>query len=163
MLDGLLSPNIFLYCHAGLPFTPHYHTLLKKRTTLPVWEYKEKFLEIINTHQTLVLVGETGSGKTTQVSPLPWAHRMFNRTSVFLQFCFSCGDVYIEALSFARFRNGVSSGCGRAERRAWHVRSRVEWPPCPCRHVSLKRWTVHSDRKSATAFDSKTVRQQKHC
>ena len=99
MLDGLLSPNIFLYCHAGLPFTPHYHTLLKKRTTLPVWEYKEKFLEIINTHQTLVLVGETGSGKTTQVSPLPWAHHMFNRTSAFLQFCFSCGDVYIEALS----------------------------------------------------------------
>lgn len=35
---------------------------------LPVWEYKEKFCEILNNHQILVLVGETGSGKTTQVS-----------------------------------------------------------------------------------------------
>ena len=51
----------------GLPYTPHYHQLFKKRSQLPVWEYKEKFLEVMNGHQTLVLVGETGSGKTTQV------------------------------------------------------------------------------------------------
>lgn len=55
---------------AGLPFTPRYLQLLVKRKTLPVWEYKEKFIEIMNKHQTLVLVGETGSGKTTQVSEL---------------------------------------------------------------------------------------------
>ena len=63
-----------LFFDLGLPFTPHYHTLLKKRTTLPVWEYKEKFIETINTHQTLVLVGETGSGKTTQVEFLLQRH-----------------------------------------------------------------------------------------
>lgn len=53
---------------SGLPYTPKYFELLNKRKMLPVWEYKEKFCEILNNHQILVLVGETGSGKTTQVS-----------------------------------------------------------------------------------------------
>jgi HrpA-like RNA helicase len=34
---------------------------------LPVWEYREKFLELLNKNQCIVLVGETGSGKTTQI------------------------------------------------------------------------------------------------
>lgn len=55
------------FVNTGLPYTPHYYELLKKRTQLPVWEYREKLLDIVNKHQTLVLVGETGSGKTTQV------------------------------------------------------------------------------------------------
>lgn len=51
----------------GLPYTPRYQELFRKRCTLPVWEYKEKFIDTMNKHQTLVLVGETGSGKTTQI------------------------------------------------------------------------------------------------
>lgn len=34
---------------------------------MPVWDYKEKFEQLLKNHQTLVLVGETGSGKTTQI------------------------------------------------------------------------------------------------
>jgi len=56
--------NIFV----GLPFSPKYWELYRKRTTLPVWEYKDKFIDTLNKNQCLVLVGETGSGKTTQVS-----------------------------------------------------------------------------------------------
>ena len=52
----------------GLPYTPRYWELFRKRTQLPVWEYKEKFIDIMNKNQVMVLVGETGSGKTTQVS-----------------------------------------------------------------------------------------------
>lgn len=52
----------------GLPFTPRYWELYRKRTTLPVWEYKDKFIDTLNKNQCLVLVGETGSGKTTQVN-----------------------------------------------------------------------------------------------
>lgn len=48
-------------------FTPRYFELLKKRNQLPVWEYKDKFMELIHKHQIIVLVGETGSGKTTQI------------------------------------------------------------------------------------------------
>ena len=39
----------------------------RKRVQLPVWEYQEKFLDLLNMHQSICLVGETGSGKTTQI------------------------------------------------------------------------------------------------
>uniref|UniRef100_A0A6I8PXH6 ATP-dependent RNA helicase DHX15 n=1 Tax=Xenopus tropicalis TaxID=8364 RepID=A0A6I8PXH6_XENTR len=51
----------------NLPHTPRYYDILKKRLLLPVWEYKERFTEILMKNQSFVLVGETGSGKTTQI------------------------------------------------------------------------------------------------
>ncbi|KAM8879137.1 ATP-dependent RNA helicase DHX15-like [Spinachia spinachia] len=51
----------------NLPHTPRFYDILKKRLQLPVWEYKERFSDIITRHQSFVLVGETGSGKTTQI------------------------------------------------------------------------------------------------
>lgn len=51
----------------NLPYTPKYKEILKKRLNLPVWDYKEKFEKLMQENQTIVLVGETGSGKTTQV------------------------------------------------------------------------------------------------
>ena len=68
--------------YSGLPHTPRYLQLLTKRKTLPVWEYKEKFVEVLNKHQTLVLVGETGSGKTTQVHEFSVSSRVIFSWSV---------------------------------------------------------------------------------
>uniref|UniRef100_A0A8C7YYZ1 ATP-dependent RNA helicase DHX15 n=1 Tax=Oryzias sinensis TaxID=183150 RepID=A0A8C7YYZ1_9TELE len=51
----------------NLPHTPRYYEILKKRLQLPVWEYRERFTEILMRNQSFVLVGETGSGKTTQI------------------------------------------------------------------------------------------------
>lgn len=51
----------------NLPHTPRYYEILKKRLQLPVWEYRESFTDILMRNQSFVLVGETGSGKTTQV------------------------------------------------------------------------------------------------
>ncbi|XP_076367849.1 DEAH-box helicase 15 isoform X1 [Tachypleus tridentatus] len=51
----------------GLPYTTRYYEHFRKRITLPVWEYRDKFLDLLNTNQIVVLVGETGSGKTTQI------------------------------------------------------------------------------------------------
>lgn len=58
----------------NLPHTPRYYEILKKRLQLPVWEYKERFHEILTRHQSFVLVGETGSGKTTQVCKTAGTH-----------------------------------------------------------------------------------------
>lgn len=44
-----------------------YQNLYKKRITLPVFEYQADFMRLLSQHQCIVLVGETGSGKTTQI------------------------------------------------------------------------------------------------
>lgn len=49
-------------------YSQRYYEILEKRKTLPVWHQKEEFLKVLKENQTLILVGETGSGKTTQVS-----------------------------------------------------------------------------------------------
>ncbi|PWZ07957.1 putative pre-mRNA-splicing factor ATP-dependent RNA helicase DEAH2 [Zea mays] len=51
----------------GRPYTARYFEILEKRRTLPVWQQKEEFLRRLRDNQTLILVGETGSGKTTQI------------------------------------------------------------------------------------------------
>lgn len=49
------------------PYSPRYHEILRGRLKLPVWDYRKEFLEVLAKKQIIVLVGETGSGKTTQV------------------------------------------------------------------------------------------------
>jgi pre-mRNA-splicing factor ATP-dependent RNA helicase DHX16 len=41
--------------------------LIHLRKTLPVYSYREEFLEAVQDNKVLVVVGETGSGKTTQI------------------------------------------------------------------------------------------------
>ncbi|TPX54981.1 hypothetical protein SeMB42_g00059 [Synchytrium endobioticum] len=51
----------------GRPFSGKYRDILKKRRDLPVNKHRAEFLKLIQSNQTIVLVGETGSGKTTQI------------------------------------------------------------------------------------------------
>lgn len=51
----------------GQPYSRKWHQIYEKRTKLPVWEHKETFTRLLDENQTIVLVGETGSGKTTQI------------------------------------------------------------------------------------------------
>jgi pre-mRNA-splicing factor ATP-dependent RNA helicase DHX16 len=48
------------------PATAH-EKILAGRKKLPVYVYREEFLAAVKDHQVLILVGETGSGKTTQI------------------------------------------------------------------------------------------------
>lgn len=66
--SSVLPPiGTLLNRYNGRPYSQRYFDILEKRKGLPVWQQKEDFIKIMNSHQTLVLVGETGSGKTTQV------------------------------------------------------------------------------------------------
>lgn len=49
------------------PYSQRYHQLHKKSVTLPVYEYRDEFMRLLEQNQCIVLVGETGSGKTTQI------------------------------------------------------------------------------------------------
>ncbi|GKV11200.1 hypothetical protein SLEP1_g22472 [Rubroshorea leprosula] len=44
-----------------------FEKLQEDRKTLPVYPYRDELLQAVNDHQVLVIVGETGSGKTTQI------------------------------------------------------------------------------------------------
>ncbi|OVA16735.1 Helicase [Macleaya cordata] len=64
---GLNNINPFTNRWTGRPFSQRYYEILEKRKSLPVWHQKEEFLQALKANQTLILVGETGSGKTTQI------------------------------------------------------------------------------------------------
>ncbi|KAJ2758066.1 DEAH-box ATP-dependent RNA helicase prp43, partial [Coemansia nantahalensis] len=51
----------------GRAFSQKYKNILAKRRELPVNKQRQKFLDLVHGNQFLVLVGETGSGKTTQI------------------------------------------------------------------------------------------------
>ncbi|KAL9709035.1 DEAH-box ATP-dependent RNA helicase prp43 [Leucoagaricus gongylophorus] len=47
--------------------TPQYKKILEARKKLPVFAQMDEFLKMFNKNQVIVVVGETGSGKTTQI------------------------------------------------------------------------------------------------
>ncbi|KAG0695848.1 P-loop containing nucleoside triphosphate hydrolase protein [Suillus ampliporus] len=49
------------------PHTGQYKKILEARKKLPVFAQMTEFYKIFNKHQIIVMVGETGSGKTTQI------------------------------------------------------------------------------------------------
>ncbi|CAD6502698.1 BgTH12-05288 [Blumeria graminis f. sp. triticale] len=49
------------------PLSQNYFNILKTRRDLPVYKQRQEFLTMYQNSQILVFVGETGSGKTTQV------------------------------------------------------------------------------------------------
>ncbi|KAJ3057431.1 DEAH-box ATP-dependent RNA helicase prp43, partial [Rhizophlyctis rosea] len=60
--DGETNPFVI-----GKPFSQRYRDILKKRRGLPVHKQRDEFLELMHNNQIIILVGETGSGKTTQI------------------------------------------------------------------------------------------------
>jgi pre-mRNA-splicing factor ATP-dependent RNA helicase DHX15/PRP43 len=59
--DGQINP------YTGEPFSQRYYSILKTRRDLPVHAQRDEFLQLYQKSQILVFVGETGSGKTTQI------------------------------------------------------------------------------------------------
>lgn len=52
---------------SGQPLSNQYFNILKTRRNLPVHAQRNEFLQMYQKSQILVFVGETGSGKTTQI------------------------------------------------------------------------------------------------
>lgn len=49
------------------PYSQRYYEILSKRKKLPAWEAREQLSLLLKEHQVIILQGETGSGKTTQI------------------------------------------------------------------------------------------------
>ena len=59
--DGKLNP------YSGQPHSERYFSILRTRRDLPVHAQRDEFLKLYQQSQILIFVGETGSGKTTQI------------------------------------------------------------------------------------------------
>eukprot|EP01036_Dinobryon_divergens_P043870 gene43870-58477_t len=55
----------------GHPIVVYQHnkhlSIPQQRRSLPIWQYRDQILYALESYKTVVLVGETGSGKTTQI------------------------------------------------------------------------------------------------
>ena len=75
------------------------------RKDLPMFKYREQLLQAIEEHQILIIVGETGSGKTTQASLQPGNS---SKCSHLRQGWSQSGGARCSAVAH-------DAGCGRAE------------------------------------------------
>uniref|UniRef100_A0A7S2UZ15 RNA helicase n=1 Tax=Fibrocapsa japonica TaxID=94617 RepID=A0A7S2UZ15_9STRA len=53
--------------HTLKPYSAKYYEILRKRTTLPVYDFLEDLKAKVRGNQVVIVEGETGSGKTTQI------------------------------------------------------------------------------------------------
>ena len=60
------TPSNFLYCLTPLTYEAA-KSIDETRKSLPIYQYRDQLLKAIQQHQVLVVVAETGSGKTTQL------------------------------------------------------------------------------------------------
>ena len=136
----------------GAPFSARYASILAGRQKLPVWQFLDELNVLCRSNQVIVVEGETGSGKTTQVRGM---HNKGGRASCFLMRVCVC-VVYFDTCSplspllstpllVRRFRSssflralaaGPTGASGSSP-----ARSRGAWRPCPWPRVWLTRWT----------------------
>lgn len=56
--------------------TPSYQLMLTSRMSLPIWNFKDELLAAINDNQVVIICGETGCGKSTQVPAFILEHEL---------------------------------------------------------------------------------------
>lgn len=66
--DDAARTNPTVNPYNGKLYSQRYYDILAKRQDLPVWQAKDEFIKMVHSSQTTILVGETGSGKTTQIA-----------------------------------------------------------------------------------------------
>ena len=64
--DGT-APDDDINPWTGIPYSDRYKSILETRLKLPVYQFKDKLLKAVEDNQIVVVEGETGSGKTTQI------------------------------------------------------------------------------------------------
>ncbi|KAL8699627.1 MAG: hypothetical protein Q9224_001329, partial [Gallowayella concinna] len=56
--------------------TPSFRSILRQRESLPIWDFKNNILQTIQGHQIVIVCGETGCGKSTQVPSFILEHEL---------------------------------------------------------------------------------------
>ncbi|KAL8880813.1 MAG: hypothetical protein Q9192_007940, partial [Flavoplaca navasiana] len=56
--------------------TPSFRNMVRQRKSLPIWGFKEEIIKTVLGHQTVIVCGETGCGKSTQVPSFILEHEL---------------------------------------------------------------------------------------
>ncbi|KAK7196192.1 pre-mRNA splicing factor ATP-dependent RNA helicase [Novymonas esmeraldas] len=100
----------------GLPET--LQTIQEQRTSLPIYAKKEALLSFVDAHNVTVLVGETGSGKTTQIPQYLAEHGYADRGII------ACTQPRRVAAETLAMRVAEEYGCRLGEEVGYTVRFR---------------------------------------
>lgn len=73
---GLLDPQAYQRIWYDKFNTPSYQMMLNSRMQLPMWGFKNEVLSAIDQHQVVIVCGETGCGKSTQVPSFILEHQL---------------------------------------------------------------------------------------
>ena len=63
----IVNPQVLAELWLSRASSPAYITMLNSRMTLPIWNFKSELLTAIEDYQVVIICGETGCGKSTQV------------------------------------------------------------------------------------------------
>ncbi len=66
-VNGVFSEDSKTNYWTNKPYSGRYYDILNKRKQLPVYEFKAELEALVKENQVIIIEGETGSGKTTQI------------------------------------------------------------------------------------------------
>ncbi|OLN86335.1 ATP-dependent RNA helicase DHX29 [Colletotrichum chlorophyti] len=70
------GPEYYQNIWAQKTSTPRYHTMLQSRMQLPMWNFKQQVTDAVEREQVVIICGETGCGKSTQVPAFLLEHQL---------------------------------------------------------------------------------------
>ena len=79
--DSTIDPSELKTLWSSKVSTSSYQRMLKTRQALPIWNFKDDVLEAVEKHQAIIICGETGCGKSTQVPAFILEHELANGRS----------------------------------------------------------------------------------
>ncbi|KAI1866741.1 uncharacterized protein JN550_007594 [Neoarthrinium moseri] len=71
-----LGPEFYHRIWADKINNPRFHHMLQARMQLPMWYFREQVLEAVDQNQVVIICGETGCGKSTQVPSFLLEHQL---------------------------------------------------------------------------------------
>ncbi|KAF5274700.1 hypothetical protein FQA39_LY07092 [Lamprigera yunnana] len=93
-------------------------SIQEQRQRLPIYENRNKLLQYIHRHSTLIILGETGSGKTTQIPQYIYSARLQNNAKIAIT-----QPRRVAAISIAmRVAQEIDDGLGVGETVGYAVR-----------------------------------------
>ncbi|KAI2640033.1 helicase associated domain-containing protein [Xylaria nigripes] len=71
-----LGPEFYQKIWADKSNTPRFQAMLQSRMQLPMWQFRQQVLETVESEQVVIVCGETGCGKSTQVPSFLLEHQL---------------------------------------------------------------------------------------